>query len=229
MHSNMLQSDPPDHARLRTLAVKAFTPQAVEKLRGRIEEIADDLLAQIDDQAPFDLMDAFATPLPLYVISELLGVPTSSSMRLRNAAVALTEQTGREEKGVARATLTNLLAELIARKRKQPTDDLISRLIEATDAGDPAIRTGLDGDMLRHTRCRFRNDRQPDRQRCSGAAEQSRPTRALSKPFPVFPAHARVASSALTDAADQSPAPLVRKRWTLRGHGRLCRCTPNFC
>jgi cytochrome P450 len=136
MNSNMLQSDPPDHARLRTLAVKAFTARAVEKLRGRVEEIADDLLTQIDDQAPFNLMQAFATPLPLQVISELLGVPTSSSMRFRNAAVALTDQTGREEKGVARATLTDLLAELIAEKRKQPTDDLISRLIEATDAGD---------------------------------------------------------------------------------------------
>ena len=91
MNSNMLQSDPPDHARLRKLAVKAFTARAVEKLRGRVEEIADDLLAQIDDRAPFDLMEAFATPLPLRVISELLGVPTSSSSRFWNSVVALTD------------------------------------------------------------------------------------------------------------------------------------------
>src|SRR5690349_697220 len=71
MNSNMLQSDPPDHARLRTLAVKAFTARAVEKLRGRVEEIADDLLIQIDDQAPFNLIQAFATPLPWQVISAL--------------------------------------------------------------------------------------------------------------------------------------------------------------
>jgi cytochrome P450 len=136
MNSNMLQADPPDHTRLRKLVIKAFTARAVEKLRGRVEEIADDLLAKIDDHAAFDLMDAFATPLPLRVISELLGVPTSSSSQFRNLAVAITDQTGRQEKEIARAALAELLGGLIADKRKQPADDLISHLIQATDEGD---------------------------------------------------------------------------------------------
>jgi cytochrome P450 len=136
MNSNMLQSDPPDHTRLRKLVVKAFTARAVEKLRGQVEEIADDLLAQIDDHAAFDLMDTFATPLPLQVISQLLGVPASKSSQFRDSVLALSDQTGRREKDDARATIAGLLAELIAEKRKQPTDDLISHLIEATDEGD---------------------------------------------------------------------------------------------
>jgi cytochrome P450 len=136
MNFSMLQSDPPDHTRLRKLVVKAFAARSVEKLRSRVEEIADDLLAQIDDHAAFDLMDAFATPLPLRVISELLGVPTSSSTQFRDSLVAITDQTGRREKDSARAALAGLLGELIAEKRKQPTDDLISHLIEATDEGD---------------------------------------------------------------------------------------------
>ena len=136
MNSNMLQSDPPDHTRLRKLVVKAFTARAVEKLRGRVEEIADDLLAQIDDHAGFDLVDTFATPLPLQVISELLGVPASKRSQFRDSVLALSDQTGRQEKDNARATIAGLLAGLIAEKRRQPTDDVISHLIEATDEGD---------------------------------------------------------------------------------------------
>ena len=136
MNSNMLQSDPPDHTRLRKLVAKAFIARAVEKLRGRVEEIADYLLEQIDDRGAFDLMEAFATPLPLQVISELAGIPTSSNKPFRDSVVALSDQTDRQEKDTARATLSGLLAESISDKRKKPTDDLISHLIEATDEGD---------------------------------------------------------------------------------------------
>ncbi|MGY4650123.1 cytochrome P450 [Mycobacterium sp. URHB0021] len=136
MNSNMLQSDPPDHTRLRKLVVKAFTARAVENLRGRVEEIADHLLEQIDDRGVFDLMEAFATPLPLQVISELVGIQTSNNKLFRDSVMALSDQTDRQEKDTARATLSGLLAEVIADRRKKPAGDLLSRLIEATDQGD---------------------------------------------------------------------------------------------
>lgn len=75
--SGMLHTDPPDHTRLRKLVVKAFTAGAVERMRPRIENIADELLNEIDTTAPVDIISAYAGPLPVRVISELLGVPPS--------------------------------------------------------------------------------------------------------------------------------------------------------
>ncbi len=176
MNSNMLQSDPPDHTRLRKLVVKAFTARAVENLRGRVEEIADHLLEQIDDRGVFDLMEAFATPLPLQVISELVGIQTSNNKLFRDSVMALSDQTDRQEKDTARATLSGLLAEVIADRRKKPAGDLLSRLIEATDQGDQLSEQELMATCLRHHRCRLRNYRQSDWKRCLGTAAQSRPT-----------------------------------------------------
>lgn len=133
---NMVQSDPPDHTRLRKLVVKAFTARSVEHLRTRIEDIADELLADIDHRAAVDLMAAYAVPLPVRVIGSLLGVPSSRHDAFREAVIPLLNHSSREEKDAGRTTLARLLAELIAEKRKCPADDLISELIEARDDGD---------------------------------------------------------------------------------------------
>src|SRR6266508_1105782 len=72
---SMLFLDPPDHTRLRALVQKAFTPYAIEALTPRIRQIAADLLDQIADPMAFDVMEVLATPLPVIVMAELLGVP----------------------------------------------------------------------------------------------------------------------------------------------------------
>ena len=71
---SMLFLDPPAHTRLRSLVNKAFTPRAVERLAPRIREISDELLAAVAAQERFDLIEAFAGPLPVIVIAEMLGI-----------------------------------------------------------------------------------------------------------------------------------------------------------
>src|SRR5690349_14082330 len=72
---DMLQTDPPDHTRLRGLVSKAFTPRMIEQLRPRIQQITDELLDRVQGRGQMDLISDFALPLPITVISEMLGIP----------------------------------------------------------------------------------------------------------------------------------------------------------
>ena len=71
----MLDSDPPDHTRLRRLTAKAFTPQMIANLEPRIQQITDELLDAIQKKGKMDLISDFAFPLPFRVIAEMLGIP----------------------------------------------------------------------------------------------------------------------------------------------------------
>ena len=93
--NHMLQADPPDHTRLRKLVVKAFTARAVEQLRSQIETIADELLDEIDTIAPVDLIKAYAGPLPVRVISELLGIAADSRSGFLDCAEAVSQSVHR--------------------------------------------------------------------------------------------------------------------------------------
>jgi cytochrome P450 len=75
MRRTILFSDPPDHTRLRNLVSRAFTPRRIEALRGRVEEIADELITTALRRESFDLLTSFAYPLPMQLICEFLGVP----------------------------------------------------------------------------------------------------------------------------------------------------------
>src|SRR5262249_26633652 len=83
---NLLRSDPPTHTRLRRLVSKAFTPGRVEKLRPRVQEMADGLAAAFLPRGEADLIADFAFPLPLMVIMELLGLPTADRDQFRRWA-----------------------------------------------------------------------------------------------------------------------------------------------
>ena len=78
----MLNRDPPDHTHLRTLVHKAFTPRIIEQLRQRTQAITDELIDNAEANGGMDLIDAFALPLPITVIAEMLGVPASDSAML---------------------------------------------------------------------------------------------------------------------------------------------------
>jgi cytochrome P450 len=137
LFSHMLNSDPPDHERLRRLVNKAFTARRIEQLRPRIEDITDGLLADIGPAADVDLLDTFAFPLPITVICELLGIPTRDRDDFRtwsNVLISGGVPTA-EIQGAGKA-MSVYLSDLVAAKRAEPGADMISALIQAQDSGD---------------------------------------------------------------------------------------------
>ncbi|MFA1538244.1 cytochrome P450 family protein [Actinomadura monticuli] len=138
----MLAMDPPDHTRLRGLMAKAFTARRVERLRPRVQEIADTLLDGIAARGEADLIEDLAVPLPIQVICELLGVPASDRARFREWTAVLTVPALTAEARAARRQAARefnaYLIEVIAERRAAPADDLISALITARD-GDSAL------------------------------------------------------------------------------------------
>jgi cytochrome P450 len=132
----MLLMDPPGHTRLRKLVSRSFTLRRMEGLRPRIEQIADELLDALPASGPVDLMSRYAFLLPVLVICELLGVPAEDRddfAAWSNQMVDTADSGGQDAMG----KLYVYLSELIAKKREQPDDALISALIEvAEDDGD---------------------------------------------------------------------------------------------
>ncbi|MFB7176562.1 cytochrome P450 [Streptomyces sp. NPDC056257] len=137
MLSNMLRSDPPDHTRLRRLVSKAFTARRVAGMRPRIQAVADGLLDAIVPHGRADLIADFALPLPVTVISELLGVPVddrhdfqgwTDRMIMRGA-----EPPDPAVVNEAWQHMRAYVSELIRAKRAAPGEDLLSGLITARD------------------------------------------------------------------------------------------------
>jgi cytochrome P450 len=134
---HMLDSDPPDHGRLRRLVNKAFTARRVDGLRPRITAITAALLDDLAGRREVDLLAAFAFPLPLTVICELLGVPVADQDDFRAWTATAVADTSPAELARAHAeAMTSYLVELIAAKRREPADDLLSALITARDDAD---------------------------------------------------------------------------------------------
>jgi len=136
INTNMLNIDPPDHTRLRRLVLKAFTPRRIAALRPRVEEITSSLLdamASRGDTA--DLVQAFAFPLPVTVISELLGIPAADQQQFSAWAhtVVATDSTYEEALVEARQAMYDYFTSLLSAKRRSPSDDLLSALIMARD------------------------------------------------------------------------------------------------
>ena len=141
LSENMLDKDPPDHERLRRLVSKAFTPRLIERMRPRVQEIADTLLDAVEDKEGMDLIDDYAFPLPITVIAELLGVPVEDRNRFRewsNAAVSGDTTQEYVEKILLphMQAFIDYLRALFEEKRENPKDDLISALVLAEEAGD---------------------------------------------------------------------------------------------
>ncbi|WP_323181588.1 cytochrome P450 [Streptomyces sp. NBC_00572] len=136
-NSNMLMSDPPHHTRLRKLVSQEFTARRVEGMRQRVQEITDELLDGMtaDGARSADIIEAFASPLPMIVISELLGVPgldRASFHAWSNETLAPTSPEAEKE---AYEQIMPYLAGLIAAKRESPGKDLLSALVHTVDEG----------------------------------------------------------------------------------------------
>lgn len=135
LSAHMLNSDPPVHTRLRKLVNKVFTPRAAQRLRPRIEEITCDLLDAIEEAGSVDLMSAFAAPLPIAVICEMLGVPLLDQDKFRGWVAA--QLSGDPERlAQAAPALLGYLDELVQSKRANPSEDLLTDLVHASDGDD---------------------------------------------------------------------------------------------
>src|SRR5881397_1469729 len=86
----MLDVDVPDHTRLSALVQKAFTPRLVERMRGRIEELAESLILQSREKRSIDLVHGFALPIPTTVIAEMLGVPVTDQQKFHRWSASIT-------------------------------------------------------------------------------------------------------------------------------------------
>ncbi|MEU7783239.1 MULTISPECIES: cytochrome P450 [unclassified Amycolatopsis] len=133
---HMLNSDPPDHTRLRKLVNKAFTARTIARLRPRVEEITSELLDALAGQERADLLPAFAAPLPITVICELLGVRAQDRTEFAAWSKTLLSASQPEEMQAAGQNMFGYLTDLIAQKRAEPAEDLLSDLVHATDDGD---------------------------------------------------------------------------------------------
>ncbi len=151
LERNMLDLDNPDHARLRALVGKAFTPRLVERLRTRVEALSEDLLDTMEAKAgrnkgAAELVADYALPLPATVIAELLGVPAGDLRRFHRWSSSLVSVSSKRD--MLRAlpaalSFVRYLRKLIERRRVDPEDDLISALVRAEEAGE-----GLSEDEL---------------------------------------------------------------------------------
>jgi cytochrome P450 len=151
LNQHMLSSDPPDHTRLRSLVAKAFTPRRVEGLRPRITAIIHQLLDGVRDQGGMELIDAFAFPLPVTVIAELLGVPVEDQARFREwTGIIMTPPEDGDFTRVAYAgqQFFQYFQDIIERRRAEPRDDLISALLEVEEQGDRLNAMELMGMMF---------------------------------------------------------------------------------
>ncbi|QXV57510.1 cytochrome P450 [Amycolatopsis sp. TNS106] len=133
LDANLLNMDAPDHSRLRPILGRGFTRTRVEGMRPRIQEIADGLLATLPDFGEVDLIEAFAAPLPITVICELLGIPSADRPDFRSWTDRMLAPTSAADVGLAVKSLWRYLLGLAAAKRADPGEDLISALIDERD------------------------------------------------------------------------------------------------
>ena len=146
---SIISLDPPDHTRLRKLVQPSFTGRGMQALRGTIQHVVDDLLDQAEQDAAergeaapdrrMDLIEAFAYPFPVTVISDMLGIPREDRETIRGWTENLLRvDRGRvdEEVRAGLREFVDYLRDLFERKRQAPTEDMISRLVHAEEDGE---------------------------------------------------------------------------------------------
>lgn len=137
---NLLKQDIPEHTRLRSLVNKAFSPRMVRKMRTPIQNIADQLIDQVQSRGEMDVINEYGFPLSVAVIAGILGVSTKDQELFREAAEALITplQTPEEVKRSKQILFSfkEYLKETFADRRQNPRDDLMTQLVQVQEAGD---------------------------------------------------------------------------------------------
>jgi cytochrome P450 len=140
----MLNSDPPAHTRMRNLVNKAFTPRVVEKMRPHIQDITNELLDTAPEPGKLDVIGDLAAPLPVIVIAEMLGVSPRDRLQFKEWSNDIARTLGGplqamdtlERAQSSSLALREYFQRVIAERRREPKDDLISGLIAAEEQGD---------------------------------------------------------------------------------------------
>ncbi|MBK9619301.1 MAG: cytochrome P450 [Candidatus Obscuribacter sp.] len=132
---SMLNQNPPDHTRLRSLVNKAFTPTMVSEMRQHIQDITDGLLNKVESKGEMDLIADFCFVLPVTVIAEMLGIPPQDMDKFKGWSHSLTEALEPTvgaptllKAAQANKELIGYLKPLVESRRKNPQSDLISAL-----------------------------------------------------------------------------------------------------
>jgi cytochrome P450 len=143
LERTMLFADPPAHTRLRILVSKAFTPRVIDDYRGRIAEIVDDILERAASARRLDVIRDLASPLPLTVIAEILGVPPEDRPAFKrwsdDLAVLLDPFVPAplfEQAQESALEMYDYFRVVFAERRRRPRQDLVSRLVLAEERGD---------------------------------------------------------------------------------------------
>jgi cytochrome P450 len=148
-HRSIIMMDPPEHDRLRALVSRVFTPRAMTALEPMIREVVTSYLTPLEEAESFDAVADFSALFPVEIITRMLGVPDGERHQLREwIDLSLHRETGQMEPTRAGLdAMTQVGAyyyALIAEKRRNPADDMLSRLTEVTvDRGD-GVESGLD-------------------------------------------------------------------------------------
>lgn len=140
----LLHSDPPDHTRLRTLVTKEFTPAVVEKMRPRMQRVVDEMIDAAIKRGGMEVISEFASPMPIGVISEILGVPAEDRHLLRGWADDMVSFQGVNRPSEADLTraqnaLTAMrpyILNMLEERRRRPREDLMSKFVAAESAGE---------------------------------------------------------------------------------------------
>lgn len=141
LQAHLLHQDPPEHTRMRRFITDALTPRRIESLRPRFQELADDLVDALPETGPVDLVATFAAHYPFRVLAEAIGLPAALAARFDRDWGKAVLPVGPADPGRGRYEarlhgLQSYIAEVVADKREQPGDDLLSSLVAACDRGE---------------------------------------------------------------------------------------------
>jgi cytochrome P450 len=134
---HLLGVDPPDHTRMRALVSKAFTPKAIQRLQDRVQEVADQLIDAVQDAGEMELIDQYAFRIPVTMISEMLGVPSTDRNRFRDWVGRLFFSADDEStRMVAGMEFVQYMQARIEERRVEPREDILSGMVNASEGGD---------------------------------------------------------------------------------------------
>lgn len=144
IESSILRTDPPKHRQLRMLVSKAFSPRVIEAMESSIRSLAEELFDRAEAAGQFELMADLASPLPVSVIARMLGVPNEDFERFKQWSEDLVGNNG-ERFQQCQQEMTVYFKEIADERRRNPQDDLITKLVEAQVEGEKLSEIELIG------------------------------------------------------------------------------------
>ena len=140
----LITMDPPDHTALRKAVQRAFTPKQIAEMEQHIRDVAGQLLDELPANGEADAVTLFTDQLPLLVMTELLGVDLADREMFKRCGDTIVSQRNVDDMAAAQVELTEYLAGVFAKRRAEPRDDFITKLVSPTESGD----TLTDADLL---------------------------------------------------------------------------------